>query len=124
VWLKGRHRPGDGHDGATTIAEAGRQPAGGAARIEPLSRADVPSAVEFAARVLWVRPGDRGAQFASDITDDSRQMFVAKANGQVMAYGRVAEMAAGKAGPGTPVGCYLSGVLVDPACGAGGSPRR
>lgn len=84
-------------------------------RIEPLSVADVPSAVELAARVLRVRPGDRGEQFASDITDDSRQMFVAKANGQVIAYGRVAEMAADEAGPGVPAGCYLSGVLVEPA---------
>jgi len=90
-------------------------PPQGAVRIEPLSMADVPSAVEFAARVLRVRPGDRGEQFASDTTDDSRQMFVAKANGQVIAYGRVAEMAADEAGPGTPAGCYLTGVLVDPA---------
>jgi RimJ/RimL family protein N-acetyltransferase len=42
-------------------------------------------------------------------------MFVAKADGQVIAYGRVIELAAGEAGPGTPAGCYLSGVLVDPA---------
>ena len=42
-------------------------------------------------------------------------MFVAKANGQVVAYGRVIELAADEAGPGTPAGCYLSGVLVDPA---------
>ncbi|HEV2256310.1 MAG TPA: hypothetical protein VGS06_24440 [Streptosporangiaceae bacterium] len=61
-----------------------------------------------------MKPGGRGEQFASDITDDS-QMFVTKANGQVIAYGRVAELAAGEAPPGTPAGCYLSGVLVDPA---------
>lgn len=66
-------------------------------------------------RVLRVKPGDRGEQFASDIADDSGQMFVAKANGQVIAYGRVAERAAGEAAPGTPAGYYLSGVLVDPA---------
>jgi ribosomal protein S18 acetylase RimI-like enzyme len=41
-------------------------------------------------------------------------MFVAKANGQVIGYGRVAELAVGKAAPGTPAGCYLSGVLVEP----------
>jgi predicted N-acetyltransferase YhbS len=43
-----------------------------------------------------------------------RQMFVAKANGQVVAYGRVIELAADEAGPGTPDGYYLSGGLVDP----------
>jgi aminoglycoside 6'-N-acetyltransferase I len=84
-------------------------------RIEPLGMGDVASAVELAAHVLRVRPGDRGEQFASDITDGSRQMFVAKANGQVIAYGRVAGLAAGEAGPGTPAGYYLSGVLVEPA---------
>ena len=41
--------------------------------------------------------------------------FVAKANGQVVAYGRVIEQAADEAGPGTPAGYYLSGVLVEPA---------
>ena len=76
---------------------------------------DVASAVELATRVLRVKPGDLGEQFASDITDDSRQMFVAKANGRVIAYGRVAQMAADEAAPGTPAGCYLSGVLVEPA---------
>ncbi len=85
------------------------------AQIEPLTEADVASAVELAVRVLRVKPGDRGEQFASDITDDLRQMFVAKANGQVVAYGRLIELAADEAGPGTPAGCYLSGVLVDPA---------
>ena len=84
-------------------------------RIEPLTEADVASAVELAVRVLRVKPGDLGEQFASDITDDLRQMFVAKANGQVVVYGRVIELAADEAGPGTPAGCYLSGVLVDPA---------
>jgi aminoglycoside 6'-N-acetyltransferase I len=87
----------------------------GAVRIEPLRMGDVASAVELATRVLRVKPGDRGEQFASDITDDARQMFVAKAGGQVIAYGRVAELAADEAAPGTPAGCYLSGVLVEPA---------
>jgi ribosomal protein S18 acetylase RimI-like enzyme len=112
VWLKGviaqamaRRRP---------PKLAGGTPEG-AARIESLTMGDVASAVELATRVLRVNPGDRGEQFASDITDDSRQMFVAKANGRVIAYGRVAEMAADEAGPGTPAGCYLSGVLVEPA---------
>jgi len=86
-----------------------------AVRIEPLTRADVVSAVELAVHALRVRPGDRGEQFASDITDELRQMFVAKAHGQVVGYGRVIELAADEAGPGTPAGCYLSGVLVDPA---------
>jgi hypothetical protein len=71
-------------------------------------------AVQLAVRVLRVRPGDREEQFASDITDDRHQMFVAKANGQVVAYGRVAELAADEAGPETPAGYYLSGVVVDP----------
>jgi ribosomal protein S18 acetylase RimI-like enzyme len=87
----------------------------GPVQIEPVTRADVASAVELAARVLRVRPGDRGGQFTSDITDEFRQMFVAKASGQVVGYGRVLRLAADEAGPGTPAGFYLSGVLVDPA---------
>ena len=79
-------------------------------RIEPLGMGDVASAVELVRRVLRVNPGDLGEQFASDITDDSRQMFVAKANGQVIAYGRVIKLAADEAAPGTPAGYYLSGV--------------
>jgi ribosomal protein S18 acetylase RimI-like enzyme len=86
-----------------------------AVQIEPLTQADIASAVELAVRVLRVKPGDRGEQFAADITDGLRQMFVAKVNGQVVGYGRVVELAAGEAGPETPAGCYLSGVLVDPA---------
>jgi len=66
-------------------------------------------------RVLWVKPGDRGEQFAADITGQRRQMFVAKASGQVVAYGRILQLAAEEAGPGMPAGYYLSGVLVDPA---------
>jgi ribosomal protein S18 acetylase RimI-like enzyme len=85
------------------------------ARIEPLTEVDVASAVELAVRVLRVRPGDRGDQFAADITCHRRQMFVAKANGQVVAYGRILRLAADEAAPGTPAGYYLSGVLVDPA---------
>jgi predicted N-acetyltransferase YhbS len=83
--------------------------------IEPLTKADVASAVELAVRVHRVKPGDRGEQFAADITAERRQMFVAKASGQVVAYGRVTERAADEASPGTPAGCYLSGVLVDRA---------
>jgi len=49
------------------------------------------------------------------MADDSRQMFVAKADGQVIAYGRVARLSADEAASGAPAGCYLSGVLVDPA---------
>jgi len=114
VWLKGviaqamdtmaRRRPSK---------LAGGMPEG-AVRIESLRMGDVASAVELVARVLRVDPGDRGEQFASDITDDLRQMFVAKANGQVVAYGGVAELAADEAAPGTPAGWYLSGVLVEP----------
>jgi ribosomal protein S18 acetylase RimI-like enzyme len=87
----------------------------GPVQIEWLTMGDVGSAVELAVRVLRVKPGDRGEQFASDIIGDSRQMFVAKASGQVIGYGRVAELAADQAAPGTPAGCYLSGVLVEPA---------
>jgi ribosomal protein S18 acetylase RimI-like enzyme len=87
----------------------------GAVQIGPLTNADVASAVGLAVRVLRVKPGDRGEQFTADITDELRQMFVAKANGRVVAYGRVLELAADEAGPGTPAGCYLSGVLVEPA---------
>jgi ribosomal protein S18 acetylase RimI-like enzyme len=105
-------------DGRRRRDVVGPIPAGGmphAVRIEPLTQADVASAVELAVRVLRVRPGDRGEQFAADITDELRQMFVAKTNSQVVGYGRVIELAADEAGPGTPAGCYLSGVLVDPA---------
>ena len=84
-------------------------------RIEPLTAADVAAAVELAVRVLRVKPGDRGEQFAADIAGEQRQMFVAKATGRVVAYGRVIELAADEAGPGTPAGYYLSGVLVEPA---------
>jgi hypothetical protein len=59
----------------------------GAVLIESLGTGDVASAVELATRVLQVKPGDRAEQFASDIVDDSRQMSVAKADGQVIAYG-------------------------------------
>jgi ribosomal protein S18 acetylase RimI-like enzyme len=84
------------------------------ARIEPLTTADIASAVDLAVRVLRVKPGDRGEQFAADMTGKRRQMFVAKADGRVVAYGRVMELAAGEAGEGTPAGYYLSGVLVEP----------
>jgi GNAT superfamily N-acetyltransferase len=84
-------------------------------RIEPLTNADVASAVKLAVRVLRVKPGDRAEQFAADIAGRCRQMFVAKANGKVVAYGRILKLAADEAGPGTPAGYYLSGVLVDPA---------
>ena len=84
-------------------------------QVEALTKADVASAVELAVRVLQVKPGDRAEQFALDITDDLRQMFVAKANGKVVAYGRILKLAADEAGPGTPADYYLSGVLVDPA---------
>jgi ribosomal protein S18 acetylase RimI-like enzyme len=86
-----------------------------AVQIEPLTKADIAPAVELVARVLRVKPGDRGEQFAADITGQRRQMFVAKASGQVVAYGRILQLAAEEAGPGTPAGYYLSGVLVDPA---------
>ena len=85
-----------------------------AVRIEPLTTADVASAVGLAVRVLGVKPGDRGEQFAADVTADQRQMFVAKANGQLVAYGRVLALP-GEAGLGFPAGYYLAGVLVDPA---------
>jgi ribosomal protein S18 acetylase RimI-like enzyme len=115
VWLKGVIAQAmDTMTGRRPPEPAGGTPEG-AARIEPLQMGDVASAVQLAARVLRVKPGDRGEQFASDITADSRQMFVAKANGQVIAYGRVAELAADEAAPGTPAGYYLSGVLVEPA---------
>ena len=77
--------------------------------------ADVASAVELAVRVLEVKPGDRGEQFAADITGEQRQMFVAKANGQVLLMAQILDLAAEEAGPGTPAGYYLGGVLVDPA---------
>jgi ribosomal protein S18 acetylase RimI-like enzyme len=84
-------------------------------RIEPLTETDVESAVALAAGVLGVKPGDRGEQFAADIDGERRQMFVAKVHGLVVAYGRVLQLAAGEAAPGTPAGYYLGGVLVDPA---------
>ena len=84
-------------------------------RIEPLTNAAVAAAVELAVRILRVKPGDRGEQFAADITGQCRQMFVAKAGGQVVRTAGVLKLAADEAGPGTPADYYLSGVLVDPA---------
>jgi ribosomal protein S18 acetylase RimI-like enzyme len=84
-------------------------------QIEPLTEADVATAVELAVRVHGVEPGDRGEQFAADITGQRRQMFVAKAHGQVVGYGRILQLAADEAAAGTPAGYYLGGVLVDPA---------
>jgi ribosomal protein S18 acetylase RimI-like enzyme len=99
----------DGPQGMTCyMPEAG-------VRIEPLAKADVASAVELAVRVLRVKAGDRGEQFAADIAGNRRQTFVAKTNGQVVAYGRVLELAADEAGPQAPAGYYLSGLLVEPA---------
>ena len=70
-----------------------------AVRLESLTEADFASAVELAMRVLRVKPGDREEQFAADITGEQRLMFIAKANGQVVAYGRILELAAEDAGP-------------------------
>lgn len=104
-----------GHDVRSRLSAPADGVVEDAVRIEPLRKTDVASAVQLAVRVLRVRPGDRGEQFASDISGDRRQMFVAKANGQVVAYGRVTELAADEAGPQTPAGYYFSGVLVEPA---------
>lgn len=107
---------GRGHDvPRPTPADAPADGMPQVVRIEALTQADVAAAVALAVRVLRVKPGDRGQQFASDIPDELGQMFVAKANGQVVGYGRVIELATDEAGPGTPAGCYLGGVLVDPA---------
>jgi len=68
-----------------------------------------------------VKPGDLGDQFASDITDDLRQMFVAKARGQVVAYGRVIELAADE------MSASVSGSICSertmPSVGCGGRRR-
>jgi hypothetical protein len=96
VWLKRIISQALGDDGRRR-APAPADGMARAAQIEPLTEAEVASAVKLAVRVLRVKPGDLGEQFASDITDDRRQMFVAKANGQVVAYGRVIELAAGEA---------------------------
>lgn len=115
VWLKGVIAQAK----AATARERPPRPTGttleGPVRIEPLGIGDVSSAVELVTGVLRVKAGDRGEQFVADINDDSCHMFVAKANGTVIAYGRVAEMAAGEAGPKAPPGYYLTGVLVEPA---------
>jgi len=114
LWLKRVISPVPGRD-AHCLRPAAGDSTTGSVHIEPLTAADVASAVGLAVRVLRVKRGDRGEQFTSDVTDDLRQMFVAKASGQVVGYGRVLELAAGEAGQGTPAGFYLSGVLVDPA---------
>jgi aminoglycoside 6'-N-acetyltransferase I len=106
--MGGRDACPRGQDPADSVTEA-------VVRIEPLTNADVASAVQLAVRVLRVKPGDREEQFAADITGQRRQMFVAKASGRIVAYGRVLELAVNEAGPGTPAGFYLSGVLVEPA---------
>ncbi len=110
-----RNRRAGGHDARPRLPKPGGGVPRPGARIEPLTTADIASAVELAVRVLRVKPGDRGEQFAADITGKRRQMFVARAGGRVVAYGRVMELAAGEAGEGTPAGYYLSGVLVEPA---------
>lgn len=109
VGLKSLIAQAMGHDVHPRLPEPADGVVKDAVRIEPLTQTDVASAVQLAVRVLRVRPGDRGEQFASDITDDRRQMFVAKANGQVVAYGRVAELAADEAGPQTPAGYIPAG---------------
>jgi ribosomal protein S18 acetylase RimI-like enzyme len=114
--VDGEHsRQAGGHDARRRLPETGGGVPGADARIEPLTTADIAPAVELAVRVLRVQPGDRGEQFAADIAGERRQMFVARAGGRVVAYGRVMELAAGEAGAGTPAGYYLSGVLVEPA---------
>jgi aminoglycoside 6'-N-acetyltransferase I len=114
--VAGEHnRPTEGHDARPPLANSADGVSEAAVAIEPLTHADVASAVELAVRVLRVKPGDRGEQFAADITGERRQMFVAKAHGRVVAYGRVLALAADEAGLGTPAGYYLSGVLVEPA---------
>jgi ribosomal protein S18 acetylase RimI-like enzyme len=110
-----RDPPAGEHQARPRRPELGVGAGEAAVRIEPLTNADVTSAVDLAVRVLRVKPGDRREQFAADITGERRQMFVAKASDLVVAYGRVLELAADEAGPGTPAGCYLSGVLVEPA---------
>jgi ribosomal protein S18 acetylase RimI-like enzyme len=110
-----RNCPAGGHDARPRLVKSGGGVPGADSRIESLTTADIASAVELAVRVLRVKPGDRGEQFAADITGKRRQMFVAKADGRVVAYGRVMALAGGEAGEGTPAGYYLSGVLVEPA---------
>ena len=100
LWLKRLISQVLGHD-ARSRPPAPADGMAQAVQIEPLTTADVASAVGLTVRVLRVRPGDRGEQFTSDITSDRRQMFIAKADGQVVAYGRVIELAAGQAGPAT-----------------------
>jgi len=122
VWLKGRIAQARDALVRRPSKLAGGTPEG-PVRIEPLGMGDVASAVELVRRVLRVNPGDLGEQFASDITDDSRQMFVAKANGQVIAYGRAAQQPARR-----PRGHRLA--TTSAACSwtrrgeDGGSPRR
>jgi aminoglycoside 6'-N-acetyltransferase I len=76
------------------------KPAGGAVRIEPLGIGPVGSAVELVTRALRVDAADRGEQFACDIAGESRQIFVAKAGDQVIAYGTAVKLAADAAAPG------------------------
>jgi hypothetical protein len=49
-----------------------------AVQIEPLTKADVASAVDLAVHVLAVKPGDRGEQFAANIAGERCHMFVAE----------------------------------------------
>jgi hypothetical protein len=79
--LTGYGRRADGRRWRDTVRPTPADaPASGtqAVLIEPLTQADIASAVELAVRVLRMTPGDRGEQFAADITDGLRQMFVAK----------------------------------------------
>lgn len=88
-------------------------------RIEWLTEATVASAVELAVRVLRVKPGDREEQFATDITGEHRQMFVAKANGQVVAYGRILELAGSRTCRDSHASAAAAGMSAGQAAGLG-----
>jgi hypothetical protein len=100
------------------------KPTDGAVRIEPLGIGDGGSAVELVTRALRVDAGDRGEQFGCDIAAESRQMFVAKAGDQVIAFGRVVKLAADEAARGALAGYYPAACWWIRCGGAGVSALR
>lgn len=90
-------------------------PPSGPVRIQPLVPEDIDRCVELAMRVYGTGPGDRQERFGRDVIGEESQMFVARVSQAIVGYGRVAKLLEYEAGPGTPAGYYLSGVLVDPA---------
>jgi hypothetical protein len=109
---EGRHDPRDGRDRTPPTAEAGRWQTRRHRADRAANDGERRICRRAATRVLRVKPGDRGEQFAADITADARQVFVAKGNGQVIGYGRVAPTQSRPYRPGVPGETRIPGLQV------------